>query len=399
MAKAVRTVSRHFGVTARAPAHEPYFYEVRQAISDQWTGYYEGIIRGIYDAVLAALGLPAVEAETMRKSGGGGIALRYRGKIIYSPETGQPINKKDFDALIKAIEKFLNRNTRDTGKRIVLDSIAIGKLLKRMASYQTVRSMESLKPETLEYRGKSFDWIRDDIKNIQEAFRLDGRDMSRNEIARYQTAQDWVSQKVTRVNNAVKDEIKDVILNGIVEKRSRSQVSLDLFNKLGCWNKDWKRVVNTEMVNTSNLAGILEEVRQSPEGGKIYFKRVEMPNCCEKCASVNGRIALWSDTPLSDERIKDNYADIALWDGKPQKKGETVLVTGALHPYCRGEWVRWGGPHVDAMTARIQGKGAEWDEAATQARDEYREQGYETPDDQTPGYVKRIHELYRENVR
>ncbi|MDR2418474.1 MAG: hypothetical protein LBD79_05425 [Treponema sp.] len=78
--------------------------------------------------------------------------------MIYSPETGQPIKKKDFDALIKAIEDYLNRNTRETGKRIVFDAIAVGKLLKRMAKYQTVRSMESLKLDALKYHGKTFDW-------------------------------------------------------------------------------------------------------------------------------------------------------------------------------------------------------------------------------------------------
>jgi hypothetical protein len=338
IAKAIRTVSQYLGVpmTVRKVehTHEPYFYDVQQELSDQWTGYYQGILHKIYGTLIESLGIPPVEAETMRKALVDSGVLRYRGKIIYAPETGQPIKKKDFDALIKAIENFLNRNTRDTGKRIVLDAVAVGKLLKRMAKYQTSRDMEALKLDTLKYRGKTFDWIRDDMKNIQEAFRLDGRDMSRNEIARYQVAQDWVAQKVTRVNNAVKDEIKDVILNGIVEKRSRSQVSQDLFNQLGGYNKDWKRVADTEIVNTSNLAGILEEVRQTPKGEKVYFKRVELPNCCEKCAAVNGQIALWSDTPLDDEHINDEYADIALWDGKQQEKGKTILVTGALHPNC-----------------------------------------------------------------
>ena len=404
MLKAIRAMSKKLNVPvsvkSKAAAHgqEPYFYKIQQELSDRWARYFDNIIRNIYKVTAEALDLPKVEVETLRKALGDGV-LRYRGEVIYSPETGQPIKKKEFDALIKAIENFLNRNTRDTGKRIVLDAVTVRKLLKRMAKYQTIQSMESLKLDTLKYRGKTFDWIRDDMKNIQEAFRLDGRDMSRNEIARYQVAQDWVAQKVTRVSNAVKDEIKDVILNGIVEKRSRSQVSQDLFNRLGSYNKDWKRIADTEIVNTSNLAGILEEIRQAPEGEKVYFKRVELPNCCEKCAAVNGQIALWSDTPLDDEHIEDEYADIAIWDGKQQEKGKTVLVTGVVHPNCRGEWVRWGGHQEDAMMARIQGKEAEWDAAVTQARDEYREQGNEDPNDQTPGYVKRINQLYQARLR
>jgi hypothetical protein len=331
----------------------------------------------------------------MRKALGDSGILRYRGKVIYNPETGEPLKNKDFDNLIEAIQKFLNRNTKDIAKQIFLDSVAIGKLLRRMAKYQSSTDMTRLKLDSLKYRGKTFDWIRSDIKNLTSVL---GQPLSRSEMARYQVAQSYVGSLVTRTNRKINDEIKDAVLRGILDKRTKGQVSQDLFNRLGGLNRDWKRIADTEIVNTSNLAGILQEVNDAPKGEKVYFKRYELPGCCTRCAKVDGTIALWSDFPLDNEKIKDPYASVAIWEGKPQEKGKTVLVTGTLHPNCRGGWLRWGGKRIDAMTAQIRGKAEKWDAAVKEAREEYRGRGTENPNDQTPGYVDRINELYREKL-
>ncbi|MDR1230043.1 MAG: hypothetical protein LBK61_01440 [Spirochaetaceae bacterium] len=397
--KAIRVISRHLGVPVNVQkaehSREPYFYDIQQELSDQWTGYYQGIIRKIYSAAIEALGLPSVEAETVRKALGESGNLRYRGQVIYNPETGNPIKIKEFNALVAAIEKFLNRNTAGTAERIVLDSVAIGKLIKRMAKYQSSSDMKRLKLEGLKYRGKTFDWIRKDIKNLNSVL---GQPLTGPEMARYQVARDYVASLVTRSNQKIRDEIKDTVLQGIVNKRSKGQVSQDLFNRLGSLNRDWKRIADTEIVNTSNLAGILQEVNDTPKGEKVYFKRYELPGCCEKCAKVDGVIALWSNTPLDDDKIKDPYAKVAIWEGKQTEKGRTVLVTGTLHPNCRGGWLRWGGSQTDAMAAQTRGNVEKWDAAVEQARKEYQAKGTENPNDQTPGYADRINELYREKL-
>jgi hypothetical protein len=398
-AKAIRTVGRILKVPVSVEKKregEPYLYPVQQELADQWIRYYRGILKTVYETVIVALDLPRVEVETMRKAIDDSGMLRYRGKVIYSPETGKPLKNRDFDALIEAIQNFLNRNTKDISKRIVLDSVAIGKLLWRMAKYQSSSDMTRLKLGGLKYRGKTFDWIRDDIKNIKNVL---GENITGPEMARYQVAQDYVANLVTKVNQGVKDEIKDTVLSGILNKRSKGQVSQDLFNRLGGLNRDWKRIADTEIVNTSNLAGIMEEVHNTPQGEKVYFKRYELAGCCDKCAKVNGKVVLWSETPLNnDDKINDEHTDTAIWEGKEPKKGKTTLVTGTLHPHCRGGWVRWSGEKTDAMSAQILGKVDAWDAAVKQAREEYRSQGTENPNDQTKGYVDRINEVYRENL-
>lgn len=281
-----------------------------------------------------------------------------------------------------------------TGKKLILDAVTVEKILRRMAKYQTTKDMEKLTLETITYRGKSFDWISENTKHIQEAFRLDGVELSRDEMARYQVAQDWVAQKVTKIGNATREEIKDTILKGIVEKRSKSQVSQDLFNRLGSLNRDWKRIADTESVNTSNLASILEEVNHSPEGEKVYFKRYELPGCCGRCAKIDGQIVLWSDTPLEHDKIDDENTKVAIWEGKVQDK-KTTMVVGTVHPNCRGGWVRWGGKTVDAIIARIQKKGEMWDRAVETSRKEFKAKGIDNPNDSTEGYTDRINEVYQ----
>jgi len=391
-AKALRAVSRHLGVPlsiTRKGAGEPHMFPVRRELSDRWAGFYAGLTEKVYAAVAAALGLPSVSVETVGKAQGGGV-LRYRGKIVYNPEAGQPLKNKDFDGLIEAIQNFLNRNTKGIAKQMLLDSAAIEKLLKRMARYQTGEEMEKLRLDGLKYRGKTFDWIREDIRNLNAVL---GAPMGGPEMARYQAARDYAASLVTRTNRKINDDVRDAVLRGIVERRTKGQISQDLFNRLGSENRDWKRIADTEMANTSNLAGILEEVNGAEPGEKVYFRRYELPGACDTCAKVNGAVALWSDAPLASEKIAgDPHAEIAIWEGKGREMG---LVTGALHPNCRGGWTRWGGPRVDAIAARIQGRGEKWDAAVGQARGEWLERGVENPTDQTPGYVDRINEIFR----
>jgi hypothetical protein len=397
--KAIRKVTKHLGVPMAAHklehTHEPYLYDVQQELSDRWTQFYTGMTKKVYTAVTEALDLPTMAIETMKKALGDSGNLKYRGKVIYNPSTGQPIKIKEFNALIEAIENFLNRNTKDLAKRIILDAVTIGKLIQRMAKYHSTADMKRLKLDDLKYRGKTFNWIRNDLKNLKTVL---GQPLSAHEIGRYQVAQDYVAHLVTRSNNKIREEIKDTVLNGILQRRTKGQVSQDLFNRLGGLNRDWRRIADTEIVNTSNLAGIRQEINDAPKGEKVYFRRYELPGCCERCEKVNGVIALWSDVPLDDDKIKDPHAKVAIWEGKEYEKGRTVLVTGTLHPNCRGGWTRWGSSRVDAAVAQIRGKAAKWDAAVKQAKEEYKGKGIENPNDQTEGYLDRINTLYREKL-
>jgi hypothetical protein len=51
------------------------------------------------------------------------------------------------------------------------------------------------------------------------------------------------------------------------------------------------------------------------------------------------------------------------------------------------------------MMARVQGKIDAWDKAVKQAKQEWVEKGIQNPNDQTPGYVDRINEIYESRLK
>ena len=112
-----------------------------------------------------------------------------------------------------------------------------------------------------------------------------------------------------------------------------------MFEKCVGLNRDFQKIADTEIQNNINEAYVKEEVYNTDEGEKVYFKRFELSddNTCKKCRAIKGKIALFSETPLESEKINDPYADFAIWEGKT----DGVMPMGTLHPYCRGGWYRY----------------------------------------------------------
>ena len=396
---AAKQLNTPIGVLELEKKGEKHLYPIKQELSDYWASFYSNILDELYISLTEILELPSVSIETMQKSlistqaikkMFGNFKLKYKGSIIYNPETGEPIRRKDFDRLVRAIEDVLNLNTKEAAKRMTLDSVAVSKLLKRLASFQTTEQLKSHTLDNLKYKGKSFEWIREEYNNLSTVL---GEPLSLKEKARYQVCEDKAAQLITRVNDDIRNVIKEVLLDGISERKSKVQVSQDLFNKFGSLNRSWKRIADTETVNTSNLASVLEEVHSATQGEKVYFRRYEMANACDKCKKMDGVIALWSDKPLEDDKIKDEFASVAIWEGKAPDSKSNTLVVGALHPHCRGFWERWGSEEFNAQTAQLNGKGKEWNEAVIKAQEEYKARGIENPHDGTKGYKDRIREI------
>lgn len=397
--KAIRAVSKQLDIPIgidKEPSEsgEKHIFPIKQELAEYWYNLYPLILQSLYEDIASVLGLPIMNIEIVRKAlfsstienlrsflirffNLKNTKLRYNGKIIFNPETGEPLKKKDFDALIKAIENVLNMNTKEAAKKITLDAVTTEKLLKRIAKLSSVKDMEKLSIGELKYKGKTFEWIREDYRNLESVL---GEPLSRAEKARYQVCEDYATHLITRANDEIKNGIKETLLDGIRGRKSKSEISQELYNKFAQENRSWKRIVDTETVNTANLARVLNEVQEAKqsgnaEGGKIYFKRFEMANCCETCKKFNGVIALWSDVPLASDKIKDPYASVAIWEGKEPDAKNKTLVVGAIHPHCRGGWTRWGTDEMNAIIAKQNGKEKEWDAAVAAVEKEYKASG------------------------
>lgn len=313
-----------------AGSGEAFNYKAQEELTDRFVNELTEKTKNLYSLLVLWLGLP--EIRILSKSN-----LTYKGKILYNPENGEPIKQSEWKKFIKKVEDFLNKNYSSTGERIVLSAEALGRILERLSKTNSLEAIKKKHLENLSLGHKKFDWISDNVKNMKDVFGNTFTD--RKQLARIQVAIDSAAQRVTRVTDEVKNDIQQVVIDGIKNRQSKAKISQTLFEKCVGLNRDFQKIADTEIQNNTNEAYIKEEVYNTNESEKVYFKRFELSddNTCKKCRAIKGKIALFSETPLESEKIKDPYADFAIWEGKT----DGVMPMGTVHPYCRGGWYRY----------------------------------------------------------
>lgn len=327
--KAVHSLAFTLDTKVKTSRGEAFVYASQEDLTNQIVNEITEKTKKIYNFVISFFDLP--EITIVRKAN-----LIHKGKIIYNPETGEPVKKAEWDKFVEELEKMLNKNYMGYGEKIVLKGEALGLILDRLAKTNSFEAIQKKKLSDIVYKRKHFDWISDDIKNLKTII---GEPISRERAARIEVAMQSVGQRISRVKDSLKNEIQQVIIDGIKNKESKRVVSQNLFDKCVGLNRDFQKIADSEIQNTVNNAYIKEEVFNSDENEKIYFKRFEVidDNTCPKCKKIKGKLALYSKVPLDNEHIKDEYADYAIWEGKV----DGDLPMGILHPYCRGSWVRY----------------------------------------------------------
>lgn len=377
---------------------EQYPYQAYKDLVQKWVYYYAGVLDRIYRTLCHALDLPLV--STFSKAADTDLLI-YKGKVLYSPETGKPITQKQWRELIDAIEKFLNRKMQDPEKKMVLEASNLGMLLDRMLKYNTWEAIQGMRLEEITYKRHNWEWLTADEKNMARMFGLDEYDVSRLHVAR-----DSAAQYVRSMTDKSRNAVQQVIVNGIKERKPKGEIAQTLFDQLGSLNRDWQRIVETEVGDNMNMGFLLEQKSNAEPGEKVYFQRYEVLDdaTCKHCQKINMLIALWSDVALMDERIDDQYAKVAIWDGKTRvgrKANDDWVAAGVQHCFCRGSWSRWYPPlkgkeaTYDAAMAKLAGRQKAWGKAVEQAKAEFTERGITSLDDTTPGYLERINELYQ----
>lgn len=336
--KALRKVAFSIDVPIKANKGEGFNFKAQEQLTDKWYAYFSRVVRDTYDLVIDYFGLPKI--TVMSKSNN----LTWKGKVLYSPESGLPIKQSEWEHFVNTLDKFLNRNITDTSKKIVLDSKALGKILDRMLKTNTLSSVKKQTLETLKYKNKTFDWISDSVKNMKSAF---GDTLTTQEMARIQVIQQSAAEKITKISNDMKSDVKQILVDGVLSKKGKSAISQALFDKMIGHNRDFQRIADTEIQKTVNNSFLLEEVSTADKDEKVYFQRLEVidGNTCDYCKKINGIIAVWSDTPLASGKIQDRYAQVAIWEGKEWEGKKLTRIEdvpcGVCHPYCRGTWIRF----------------------------------------------------------
>lgn len=329
--KAVHTMAFTLDTKIKSSGNgEAFNYKSQEELTDRFVNELTEKTKNLYSLLVVWLGLP--EVRILSKAN-----LTYKGKILYNPESGEPIKQSEWKKFIKTVEDFLSKNYSMTGERIVLSAEALGRILERMSKTNSLEALKKMKLENLSAGHRKFDWITDSVKNMKDTFGNSFTD--RKQLARLQIAVDSAAQRVTRATDEIKNNIQQVIIDGIKNRQSKTKISQSLFEKCVGLNRDFQKIADTEIQNNTNEAYVKEEVYNTDEGEKVYFKRFELSddNTCKKCRAIKGKIALFSETPLESEKINDPYADFAIWEGKT----DGVMPMGTLHPYCRGGWYRY----------------------------------------------------------
>ena len=308
---------------------ESFVYKAQEELTDKYFKELTNRTRAIYNFVIDYFDLPDI--RIVSKAG----ELRHKGKILYNPESGLPIKEADWKKFVVELEKYLNRNYTGIGKKIVLSAESLGIILDRLSKTNSFEAMKKMSLAQIKAKRYDVDWISESVKNMEDKF---GDVISRERQARIQVAVDSAAQRVTRVSDDLRNNIQQIIIDGVRDKQSKSVVAQNLFDKCASLNRDMQRIADTEIQMAATNSYIKEEVYNTPKNEKVYFKRFEMmdANTCKKCRKINGTVVLWSDVPLPDEHIKDEYAKIAIWEGKTG--GD--YPESVMHPYCRGTWIR-----------------------------------------------------------
>ena len=309
---------------------ETFVYHAQEEITDKFFNEFTTKTRAIYNFVISYFDLPDI--RIVSKAG----ELKHKGKILYNPSTGLPIKESEWKKFVVELEKYLNRNYTGIGEKIVLSAESLGIILDRLSKTNSFEAIRKMSLSEMKAKRYDVDWISDSVKNMKDKF---GDVISRERQARIQIACDSAAQRVTRVKDDMRNNIQQIIIDGIRDKQSKSVVAQNLFDKCASLNRDMQRIADSEVQMAATSSYIKEEVYNTPANEKVYFKRFEVmdDNTCKNCRKINGKVVLWSDVALPDEHIKDEFANIAIWEGKTGGLyPETIL-----HPWCRGAWIRY----------------------------------------------------------
>jgi len=153
-----------------------------------------------------------------------------------------------------------------------------------------------------------------------------------------------VAQYVKGVSEKVRNDILHVINDGVANRTPRGKMVQQLLELDGHWNRDWRRIVETESQDLWQDGALIEELTQATPGEPIYMVGYGSPGACPVCKQqiINKVVRLFPvPPPDGGERIRDTYTDTAIWPGKSSVgHGREVWAAISRHPHCRCRWVR-----------------------------------------------------------
>lgn len=315
-------------------------YKMLEDVQDGLCRHFTMTLNVIYKTLCRYLGLPEVSETMLKARGNEEDPLILNGRVIFSPETGEPLKNRDWQRLINAIEKYIGRKMSDQDQRLVIQNAAVAKIISHLLKNNTREAIEKLRLESVDKK-VGFYRATESWKRLKEAF----PDLSAADIDRLELARDNVGNYISSVGADVVKKIKEVYYQAVTGKKDKGVISQELFDRFGDLNRNYERIVKTESNNITNRELIREGLRGGADGEPVYFKRYEgSANICPFCRDANGVIARWSDKPMDNDQCDDGTASVWIWDGKSNfgRKGSQMWYAAeSFHPNCQGIWERY----------------------------------------------------------
>lgn len=146
------------------------------------------------------------------------------------------------------------------------------------------------------------------------------------------------------IKNAVEERrieelsvIKKEHERGVLERRSVQAIVSSIGSQLKDWNRDWGRIVETEMENIF-LLGVAQTIMEEHGSDALVYKDV-FPGACSHC-----RHLYTTGGSGSEPRIFKLSSLIANGDNIGRKARDWKPVVGATHPYC------FNSPYIEIKT-------------------------------------------------
>ncbi len=339
---------------------EKFVYAAEEELVAAWRKDFASVLDTIYFTVCDVLDLPrvttfskAIREQDPEQKRPISEAIFYHHRVIFNPETGLPIYREDFEKIIHAIERFLNKRLDPSAKKIVLHSVALGRVMARRLLALNAAEIRKLKLEEVVHEGKPIEWMAESLERQNRAMgplRPEERDRLSEHYKHISRMVDVAEQSmgdhITQMEEDTVHAVRRSIIDGVKGRSSKTEIAQDLFNRFGDLNRDWGRIAETETVESFNNAFLKETAAMAEPGEKVYFRRVEMRDdyVCSFCEKIRGEVALYVNSPLSDDKIEDPVAKVAIWEGKNnigRKAKNYWMPAGTVHPWCRGSWERF----------------------------------------------------------
>lgn len=252
--------------------------------------------------------------------------FKLSGKIYLNPRTGRPLTKSQWAIIKKDLMRAFGYIYRDKDELLIKTAMALGKVLKSMKTTSAINT--PLK--TISLAGEARQLPHD------PAYR-----------AGYAFAQEHMAENIVELTNRQFKAIHDVTLQAYVDRKSPQRLQVELFEKFGEMNRDWRRIADTEIATATNN-GQLISMLESTEEDYTFVKGLSSAEACDFCATqVHEHIFALVSTPPedgSDQVTIKGKKYTAIWIGKNnvgRRKVDWWVAAGCQHPHCRCSFVSY----------------------------------------------------------